>query len=139
MAFPLWHTVVSAMVLTMVAHISPFPSRSLHCGERFSIVFRNIRSIDAITLNYMEVSIMEHARLCLKCRAPLINKRSDAVTCSGKCRSQRWRALNEQSVLIPFRLSTSLHVGLFLAAYAADQGIDAYLTSLVSNHLTSNI
>lgn len=82
---------------------------------------------------------MEHARLCLACHAPLTNKRIDAVTCSGKCRLKKWRALKEQSVLIPFRLSTSLHLDLFLAAYAANKGVNAYLTSLVSNHLTTNV
>lgn len=81
---------------------------------------------------------MGQNRLCLSCHLPLTNKRIDAVTCSGKCRSKKWRALKEQSVLIPFRLPTSVHLDLFLAAYAANKGVDAYLTSLVSNHLSSN-
>lgn len=80
---------------------------------------------------------MEYARLCLVCQTPLTNKRSHAVTCSGKCRSMKWRALKEQSVLIPFRLPTSLHTDLFLAAYARDQGINTYLTRLVGDHLAN--
>lgn len=79
---------------------------------------------------------MEHAKLCLTCNAPLTNKRSHAVTCSGKCRSKKWRALKEQSVLIPFRLPTSLHVDLFLAAYKGNQGINTYLTKVVRDHLS---
>lgn len=78
---------------------------------------------------------MEHAKLCLACRAPLTNKRSDAKTCSGKCRSKKWRSLKEQSVLIPFRLPTDLHIDLFLAAYKGNKEINAYLTKVVSDHL----
>lgn len=82
--------------------------------------------------------MVEQERRCLSCHTPLINKRSHAKTCSGACRSKVWRSLKKQSVLIPFRLSTALHTDLFLAAYAAKKGVDAYLTSLVSNHLASN-
>jgi len=118
-------------------YIFSLPSRSLHCGEGYSFVFKTIRSIDTITLNYMEALHMEYARLCLACQTPLTNKRSHAVTCSGKCRSKKWRALKEQSVLIPFRLPTSLHTDLFLAAYARNQGINTYLTRLVGDHLAN--
>lgn len=80
---------------------------------------------------------MEHARLCLACHAPLTNKRSDAKTCSGKCRSKKFRSLREHSVLISFRLHTSLHADLFLAAYARNQAINTYLTRLVGDHLAN--
>lgn len=79
---------------------------------------------------------MEDARLCLVCQTPLINKRIDAKTCSGRCRSVKFRSLREQSVLIPFRLPTSLHIDLFLAAYKGNQGINTYLTKVVCDHLT---
>lgn len=78
---------------------------------------------------------MEQTRCCLSCLAPLTNKRSDAVTCSGRCRSKKFRSLKEQSVLIPFRLPADLHVVLFLKAYKGNQGINAYLTKVVSDHL----
>ena len=78
---------------------------------------------------------MEHARLCLECGALLTNRRSDAKTCSGKCRSRKFRSLREQSVLVPFRLPTALHVDLLLAAYKGSQGINAYLTKVVSDYL----
>lgn len=80
---------------------------------------------------------MGQERLCMICHAPLINKRVHAKTCSGKCRSKLWRALKEQSVLVPFRLSVVSHTDLFLAAYAAKQSVDAYLNKLVSKHLVS--
>lgn len=79
---------------------------------------------------------MPEQRTCLNCHTPLINKRSHAKVCSDKCRVKRWRALKEQSVLIQFRLPTSLHVDLFLAAYKRNQGINTYLTKVVSDHLT---
>ena len=80
---------------------------------------------------------MKNARLCLGCQTPLTNRRSDAVTCSGKCRSKKWRTLKEQSVLIPFRLPTSLHTNLFLVAYARNQGINTYLSKVVTDHLAN--
>ncbi|KWV74297.1 hypothetical protein PFL603g_03211 [Pseudomonas fluorescens] len=80
---------------------------------------------------------MKNAKLCLSCRSPLTNKRSDAVTCSGKCRSKKWRALKEQSVLLTFRLPTSLHTDLFLVAYARNQGINTYLNKVVADHLSN--
>jgi len=76
-------------------------------------------------------------RVCLACQTPLTNKRSDAITCSGRCRSKKFRSLKEQSVLIPFRLHTSLHTDLFLAAYARNQGINTYLAKLVGDHLAN--
>lgn len=82
---------------------------------------------------------MEHARLCLACHTQLKNKRIDAVTCSGKCRSKKWRIMKEKSVLIPFRLPTALHVDLFVAAYKGNQGINAYLTKVVSDHLAHTL
>lgn len=78
---------------------------------------------------------MRNDKLCLVCQLPLTNKRSDTVTCSGRCRSKKFRSLKEQSVLIPFRLPTSLHVDLFLAAYKVNQEINTYLTKVVSDHL----
>lgn len=79
--------------------------------------------------------MVEQERLCLSCHTSLINKRSHAKTCSGACRSKVWRALKDQSALISFRLSTALHTDLFLAAYKGSQGINAYLTKVVSDHL----
>lgn len=81
---------------------------------------------------------MEQDRVCSNCHTPLINRRSHAKACSDKCRVKRWRALKEQSVLIPFRLSVANHTDLFLKAYAAKQSLDKYLNKLVSNHLTCN-
>lgn len=78
---------------------------------------------------------MPEERTCLNCHTPLINKRSHAKVCSDKCRVKRWRALKEQSVLIPFRMSVVDHTELFLKAYAAKQNLDTYLNKLVSNHL----
>lgn len=81
---------------------------------------------------------MSEERTCLNCHTPLINKRSHAKVCSGKCRVKRWRALKEQSVLVPFRMSVVNHTDLFLKAYAANLSMDIYLNRLVSNHLTCN-
>lgn len=80
---------------------------------------------------------MPEKRTCLNCHAPLINKRSHAKVCSDNCRVKRWRALKEQSVLIPFRISVVNHTDLFLKAYAANLSIDVYLKKLVSNHLAA--
>jgi len=78
---------------------------------------------------------MSEERTCLNCHTPLINKRSHAKVCSDKCRVKRWRALKEQSVLIPFRMSVVNHTDLFLKSYAANLSMDVYLNKLVSNHL----
>lgn len=80
---------------------------------------------------------MGQERLCMNCHAPLINKRSHAKTCSGKCRSKLWRALKEQSVLVPFRLSVVSHTDLFLVAYARNQSINTYLGKVVADHLAN--
>ncbi len=78
---------------------------------------------------------MSEERTCLNCNTPLINRRSHAKVCSDKCRVKRWRALKEQSVLVPFRMSVVDHTELFLRAYAAKLSVDGYLNKLVSNHL----
>lgn len=81
---------------------------------------------------------MEQTRLCLSCSGSLTNKRSDAKTCSGKCRCKVWRANKDKSVLVSFRMPIGLHTDLFLAAYARNQGINTYLNKVVSVHLANN-
>lgn len=80
---------------------------------------------------------MEDARLCLVCQTPLTNKRIDAKTCSGRCRSKVWRANKDKSVLVSFRMPMTLHTNLFLVAYARNQGINTYLNKVVSDHLVN--
>ncbi len=80
---------------------------------------------------------MEDARLCLVCQTQLINKRIDAKTCSGRCRSKVWRANKDKSVLVSFRMPMTLHTDLFLVAYARNQGINTYLSKVVTDHLAN--
>lgn len=81
---------------------------------------------------------MKKVLLCLGCNGSLEHKRIDAKTCSGKCRCKIWRVNKEKSVLVSFRMPIVLHTDLFLAAHACNQGVNAYLNNVVSDHLTNN-
>lgn len=52
---------------------------------------------------------------CVVCNTPLINRRIDTKTCSGRCRCELHRRNKEASVLVKFRVPLTTYIP-FVAA-----------------------
>ncbi|MDH0640387.1 DUF2116 family Zn-ribbon domain-containing protein [Pseudomonas sp. GD03860] len=71
-------------------------------------------------------------RVCAVCSADISGKRSDALTCSDRCRAKQSRKNKQQSVLVSIRVPLLTYTNMVIAAMKAkSNGVNEHLKSIV--------
>lgn len=71
-------------------------------------------------------------RVCAVCSADISGKRSDALTCSDRCRAKQSRKNKQQSVLVSVRVPLLTYSNMVIAAMKAkSNGVNEHLKSIM--------
>lgn len=68
-----------------------------------------------------------HPRYCAVCNSPLINKRQDSITCTGRCRTKLYRQRKENTVVFKVRLPLNVYNKLVSTGVAVDKRVRSLL------------